>query len=102
MNKAGGKALHVGVAWFDEVEWEKLRQVTADAEDLGASYQDWCAQAEETIARVASEGHQIEKVPIQVEQLLGWCVAEGRPLDQAARAEYAVERLRKMHEEPGA
>jgi hypothetical protein len=86
-----------GVAWYDRAQWQRLRQVAADPERLEDSYDEWIAMAENAIRELEATGMLIEKVPVDTEDLIAWCNERDRPIDGAARAEYASQRLREIH-----
>ena len=86
-----------GVAWYDRQHWQRMRQVASDPERLEDSYEDWVAMAEQAIAELEEAGLLIEKVPVDTEELVAWCTEENRPIDRAARAEFAAQKLRKLH-----
>ena len=86
-----------GVAWFDQEQWEKLRAVASDGEVLEESYQAWLAMAERGIRELEETGMIIERVPVNVEELVAWCIEHDRPIDSSARAEFAASELRRLH-----
>lgn len=86
-----------GVAWYDRNQWERLRQVAADAEVLEESYEGWLAMAERGIRELEETGMIIERVPVNAEDLIAWCNEQGRPIDGPARAEFAAREFRRLH-----
>jgi hypothetical protein len=88
----------VGVAWFDSDQWLRLREIAADPDRLEESYEEWLAVAEDAIRNLKVGGLTIEKVPVNTEELILWCNEDGRSIDAAARAEFAVRELRKRHQ----
>ncbi len=83
-----------GIAWYRSEQWQRLREISKDANDLEDSYDAWLTEAE----RVLGSGDlriPFEKVDVDVEQLLAWCNENGRPVDAKARAEYVAELLRR-------
>ncbi len=91
----------VGVAWYLADQWELLRERADDPEVLVERYEDWVEQADRMVALFKSQGMRVEKVEVDVEEVVAWCKAAGRPFDSKARAEYASETLRKR-DLPGA
>ena len=87
-----------GVAWYRRDQWARLLELAADADSLEAAYEDWLAGAQETIVQLTIAGARVRRVDIDVDDLVRWCRHEGRPLDSAARAAFAVERLRSGFE----
>jgi len=86
-----------GVAWYDRAQWQRLRQIVTDPERLENSYEEWIAMAEAAVRDLEATGMLIEKVPVDTEDLIVWCNERSRPIDGAARAEYASHRLREIH-----
>jgi hypothetical protein len=82
-----------GVAWYRREQWQRLREISADGDDLEESYEAWLAEAER-VFRYGDLSRKFQKVDVDVEQLLAWCNENGRPVDSKARAHYAAEVLR--------
>lgn len=85
-------------AWYRAEQWERLREVAADQETLGETYEEWVANAERAVREMRRAGIHAEKVEVDVEELLAWCKARNRDVDGEARAQYAAEMLRQRHE----
>jgi hypothetical protein len=82
-----------GIAWYRRDEWTRLRELAADADKLDEAYEDWLAGAQKTIVQMTAAGIRVRRVDIDLDELVRWCRHEGRPLDGAARASFAAERL---------
>jgi hypothetical protein len=87
--------MRVGVAWYRDSEWEKLRQLAADPEVLEETYAEWTKVYEDAIRQLRASGLVPERVEIDVEELRAWCTAQKCPLDGTARAAFATESLRR-------
>jgi hypothetical protein len=85
--------MRVGVAWYRESEWEKLRQLAADAEMLEETYAEWSKVYEDGIRKLRASGLLPEPVEIDLAELQAWCTAQHCPLDASARAAFATEIL---------
>jgi hypothetical protein len=83
----------VGLAWYSEQEWRRLRELADDVAALDDTYDDWLKQAERVIAELRSNGLVIVKVVLDVEAAAEWCASAGRPFNTAGRAAYAAELL---------
>ena len=88
----------IGVAWYRREQWDHLLQIAADREVLEDTYEEWKVTAEESLKKFAMSGHHLRKVDIDVEELLGWCNVHNRPVDGAARSEFAADKLRQKDE----
>ena len=87
-----------GIAWYRRDQWRRLREVASDADELEESYDDWLAGAQKALVQMALSGVQARRVDVDVDALIRWCQAEGRPVDSAARAAYAALQLRLAHQ----
>jgi hypothetical protein len=78
----------VGVVWYSEQEWAKVKATAADAEVFENSYAEWLDMAEKAMLEVQVLGLKVEKVFVQADELRAWCLAHGKPNNGASRAEY--------------
>jgi len=83
------------IAWYREDQWERLREISADRDQLDETYAEWVVKAEEVVKQLAAQGLSIEKVEIDLDDLERWCAARGIPIDSRARASYAAEKARE-------
>jgi hypothetical protein len=89
------------VAWYSPEDWHRLREVAADPEALETTYEEWVATANSTLQELRKPGLSVEKVQVNVDELISWCEAQGLALDGRARARYAAEKARQRHESSG-
>ena len=75
---------------------ELLRELSADAEILEETHEQWLKYAEAAERDLKRNGLFVRRVPIDVESLSKWCSLQKRPLNGAARAEYTIESNRLM------
>jgi hypothetical protein len=87
-----------GIAWFSADQWQLLRSLATDAEDLEETHEEWVKIAEKTIEDLARQGLRAQKVDVDVNELRAWCLAQNRRLDSSARAAYAAVDLQDLHE----
>lgn len=90
----------IGFAWYDREQWERLRDLSVDPEDLDPSFDDWEASAIEAECELLANGHEVLRVRITAEGLSAWCKANKEPLNRAARAAY-VSHLLAVHPPDG-
>lgn len=83
----------IGVAWWRPEQWQRLHDISQDSSLLEESYDDWLASAENLLREVRS-GHVLERVDVDVEQLLAWCNENGLPVNSQSRARYVSDFLR--------
>jgi hypothetical protein len=88
----------VGVAWYRLKQWQRLRAISTDADNLEDTYEEWLRQAEQKVAELGALGLCVEKVDVDVEQLIAWCNEHGLELDGRARSTYVTEKLSQRGE----
>ncbi len=81
----------VGVVWYREADWPRLRALLADVDKLPDTYTDWLASAEGLLAQLRRDGIAAERVPLDPDVFSAWCVARGLAPDAQARSQYASE-----------
>ena len=59
------------------------------------SYEAWLAGAQKTLLDLTIAGVAARRVSVDIEALVRWCRAEGRPVDSAARAAFVADQLRR-------
>ena len=86
----------LGVAWFSPHEWQKLKVVADDTDELHDTYDDWVRDAEMILREVTANGLVAKKVETTVEELQRWCTENRCRFDRAARAKYAAYKLEQQ------
>jgi hypothetical protein len=84
----------VGIAWYDTVQWAKLKQVADDPAALDYTHEAWQRGAERTERELSRRGLTTRRIPIDVDALVAWCRARNQPVNSASRAEYTAEIVR--------
>ena len=77
-------------AWFQPEEWSRLKEVVDDPSSLDDTYEEWRISAEKSINEIRANGQKIQKVSINVSELLIWCESKGYKPDSKARAQYTA------------
>jgi hypothetical protein len=93
--KRSGKA-KFGIAWYRPEQWARLLEVSDDSEELETTFAEWEALAEEKFRALLAEGMNVEKVVVDIEELLAWCKGRGFSVDASARSHYVADLLRKQ------
>ena len=88
----------IGFAWYRPEQWQRVRDISEDADDLADTYLEWLQLAEENFNRLRSYGVAIEKIDIDSEQLILWCNEQGLEITGESRSSYAADKLRQLHE----
>jgi hypothetical protein len=93
--------LVVGVAWYRENQWDRLKEVSADRDRLEDAWTDWVRGAEASMRDVRAQGIDVRKVDVDVEELLRWCRANGKPVNGESRSSFAAKKLLDREPERG-
>lgn len=80
MKKSNETTAVIGVAWYRINQWQRLRAVSIDADNLEDTYEEWLREAEQKVAEFRALGLCVEKVDVDVEQLIAWYNERGREL----------------------
>jgi hypothetical protein len=88
----------VGIAWYRPEQWQRLREISVDREDLEDTYRDWVRSTERAIRELNRNGLQCTKVAVEVEDLLQWCQSQNIPVSGEARSRYVTEKLQSEME----
>jgi hypothetical protein len=91
----------VGVAWYRPEQWQRLREISVDRDELEDTHQEWVRDTEKAIRELNRNGIQCVKVTVEVEQLLSWCQSQNLPVNGEARSRYVAEKLQSEMEEHG-
>ena len=85
----------VGVAWYRRKQWQRVRNISTDADDLENTYEEWLRLAEQKLAELTAAGLRVEKVDLDSEELIVWCNERGLEINGQARSNYAAAKLRE-------
>jgi methylthioribose-1-phosphate isomerase len=88
----------VGVTWYTEENWGKVKAAATDSERFEETYAEWNAIAIEAVADLKKAGANAVKFFVISNELLSWCLAHNKPNNAAARAEFVAEKLRVQGE----
>lgn len=83
----------IAIVWYRSEQWQRVRDIAVDADEMESNYLEWLKQAEEKFKQLESSGVRVEKVDIDSEKLVLWCNERGLENDGQARSRYAAERL---------
>lgn len=79
-----------GLCWIKEDQWLRLLEVAEDKASLEATWQEWEAKSLEMIKVFATRNILIEKIAVDVEDLISWCQKSDKPVSASTRAEYVT------------
>lgn len=62
---------------------------------LEATWEEWLQTREKAKFDLALAGMLVADIPVEVDELLKYCLLENIPLDSSARAGYVAEKMRQ-------
>jgi hypothetical protein len=68
-----------------------LCALVPDRSELDDTYEQWLETARRTVRDMESDGHVVERVPVDVVALSEWCRERGLPLTGPSRAKYVLQ-----------
>ena len=80
--------LAVGVCWYTEENWTKVKAAASDPDRFEDTYQEWTDMGEKPLQELLIAGVKAGKFSINSEDLLAWCFAHDRANNAASRAEF--------------
>jgi hypothetical protein len=89
----------VGVGWYTEEQWERVKAASVDSERFEESYAEWVEMAEDAIREMQAAGIFPSKVQVVAEELLAWCLARNKENSAASRAQFVSDLSIKQHHE---
>jgi catechol-2,3-dioxygenase len=99
MNRTSNESeIVTGIAWYRPEQWERLREVSEDVENLEETYEEWLQKAERLLHEGIPADLTIEKVDLDVEEVLAWCNFHGLPMNAQSRSKYVSEMIRKQYD----
>ena len=81
-------APHVGVGWYTEDEWAKVKASAQDPERFEETFQEWLSMANNALEQLRKTGINAEKSFVSSGALLAWCLVHDKPNTAASRAEF--------------
>jgi hypothetical protein len=94
--KKSQKGMVVCFAWYRPEQWQRVRDISADAEALENSFEEWLGLAEAKLLELRSSGADVKKVDIDSEQLILWCNERGFEVNASVRSRYAAEKQSEL------
>jgi hypothetical protein len=85
-----------GIGWYSREQYRRLIEVSEDAENMSPTWEDWEANARKLLSTLRSEGIPARELPIDVEEMISWCRAQGKPVNGAARDEFISLKCREL------
>ena len=88
----------IGFAWYNEAQWNRLREVSIDRSQLEMTHNEWLQSAEQKYIGLKLEGFNIVKINVDVDALVKWCREHKLPLNGDSRSRYAMAMVQQLGE----
>lgn len=82
---------NIGIVWYTEDEWKKMKEISVDSERLENSFKEWEEMVRKTLADMKATGILGTKVFIKAEEFFIWCKIHSLPVDASSRSKYVSE-----------
>ena len=78
----------LGMAWYTPEAWAQLKAIPEARIEM--SYRAYVRNYEAYARRFAAEGIKVERVAVNVDQMLAWCHRNGYAVDTTGRAIFGI------------
>ena len=86
----------VGVTWYTEENWARVKSAATDSERFEATYTEWSAMAGKALADIGKAGVNAVKFFINSDDLLSWCRLHNKPNNAESHSEFVAEKLQSQ------
>jgi hypothetical protein len=87
----------VGIAWYKGEDYETLKRLFVDGDNLPETYEEWLNSAERLVNQLRRDGLAFQKVYIDPDTFPAWCAAKGLDLNATARTRFSAESVAGKH-----
>lgn len=88
----------VAFGWYTAHTYPRFLEVIADRERFSDDFETWRKIAQRQFDGLRAQGLAVEKVPIDPDEMLAWCRAQGRAVDAHGRSAFAAFKLMKKND----
>ncbi|MHB8906052.1 MAG: hypothetical protein ACYC6D_08000 [Melioribacteraceae bacterium] len=88
---------HIGIVWYTEEEWRKMKVISSDSEIFEDSFKEWEEMALKTLVDMKATGIVGTKVFIKSDEFIVWCKINSLPLNASSRSKYITEIMTKQN-----
>ena len=100
-HRSSKEVAKIGMAWYRPEQWNRLRQISEDVEVFETNYEEWESLASQKIAGLKAAGIKIEKVEVDVNELLSYCNEHRFSVNAESRSKFVTDKLSKRAEREG-
>lgn len=83
--------MYAGIVWYKEDQYDELRKLFKDGDDLPPTFSAWLARAGQDIEDAGRKGLTVKKVIVDLVEFPAWCRATGHDVDNKGRTAYIGE-----------
>ena len=83
----------IGVCWYTEEEWIKIKKEAIDPERFETTYSEWESMAKNALQDLKKTGLNPVKVIVLADELKEWCAIHGKENSSASRSEFVAQLL---------
>jgi hypothetical protein len=85
----------IGVAWYKPEQWELLKKLSQDGDELENTFTEWIEFVQKKVRELRKMGIKVEKVKVDVKELLAWCNERSLPINGESRAAFVASKTTK-------
>jgi len=86
-NKKESAAI-IGIPWYSERSWKKMKEISDDQENFHESYQVWLAHADKSVVILTNRNKPFERFKIDPVSYSWWCENQSFRRDKESRRAY--------------
>lgn len=79
----------IGIAWYREADYERLRSIFIDSHALPDTFEKWQQKAEQIRKTQIQQGRIVIQAYIDPDTFPAWCAARGHKVDASGRMAFA-------------
>lgn len=87
----------MGVAWYSRDQWKHLCDIAEDRDQLEEAYKEWEDKAEKSVRVFKEKGIHAEKVYVDINELVDWCVENKYPVNSESRSTFVAYKIRDKY-----
>lgn len=84
----------IGLPWYRREDWKRSQEIMSDADMQFDTFDEWLAEALEIELTLIGEGHNVRRVPVDLDKFPAWCLIRGLQTNGEARSRFAAEWVR--------
>lgn len=86
-NKKESAAI-IGIPWYSERSWKKMKEISDDQDSFHESYQVWLAHADKSVVILTNRNKPFERLKIDPISYSWWCENQSLKRDKESRRAY--------------